>query len=143
MLFNHWYFSTFQFEVITNLSLLTKVKFESVYWFILFGLCCDCLSVMWMYLDQYHIEKSFSYSKHSSPGFRQLTISLIFILNSVSDCILPWSISSSCFWKLESVDPRRTLKFLSDKKLFVKFGSLLLSPRLCRLFIIPHFYMAS
>ena len=33
---------------------------------------------------------------------------------------LPWLYYTSSFWRLERVDPKRTLKFISDKNLYVK-----------------------
>ena len=68
--------------------------------------------------------RSSTYSDPSIPGGNSLVILFIFILNTVTDNVLPCGIPSSWFLTLENVVSIQTLNFLLDKKPSINCGNL-------------------
>ena len=79
----------------------------------------------------------------STLGFRLLVILFIFMLKRVTDSKLPRRTPSSWFWMFDRVEPIWTQNFLSERKAFIKFGSLPFIPLLCRSFMIPNLQVVS
>ena len=103
--------------------------------FILLMVYCSWRSAVHIYLDVEVMQKSSM--NLSTPGFRQLVMLLIFMLKRVTDIILPWGITS-WFWMFDRVEPIRIQNFLSERKAFIKFGSLHFNSTLCWSFMIPY-----
>ena len=75
-------------------------------------------------------------------GESSFIILFILILKRVVDRMLPCG-TPSCIFKLDRVDPMHIWKVLPVKKFLMNFGSLPLSLRSYRSFMIPNFYMVS
>ena len=74
-----------------------------------------------------------STNTEDSESFRTaVTISLILILKSTGDSILPWGTPFSCTWKSERVEPILTWNKRSERKLLMKHGSRPRKPSSCR-----------
>ena len=79
--------------------------------------------------------RSSTYRDPSIPGGNPLVILFIFILNRVTDNILPCGTFSYWFFTLENVVSTQTLNFLLDKNPSINCGNLPFIPSSCRSFI--------
>ena len=84
------------------------------------------------------------YSEPSTPKFKHFTTLFIFILNKVTDRMLPCGTPIFCSCSSESIVLIRTWNFQSIKKFFfIKFGSLPFNPIFFKSLIMPYFHVAS
>ena len=80
--------------------------------FILFKHCWSWRSVVLICLDLQQIRKSSTYSEPSTAKFKYFTMLFIFMLNKVTDRMLPCGTPISCSCSSETVVPIRTWNFL-------------------------------
>ena len=102
---------------------------------------CSFHLIVWIYFDLQHIMKSSTYSDPSIPDGNFLVILFIFILNRVTDNILPCGILSSWFLTLENVVSTQTLNFLLDKNPSINYGNLPFITSSCKSFITQYFHV--
>ena len=82
------------------------------------------------------------YNEQLTPFSKHLTMLFIFMLNSVTDKMLPCGTPSYWWYESERVLPTRTVKFLPVKHFEINFGILPRSPAL-KSFRIPYFHVVS